>query len=153
VRIDYDTFLRGVAREGETCELVGYGPVAVSAVHDLLESGDPFVAAILTKGKELVGVAHVGRRPRASELSALQWLYPSCAVRGCTAQARLEVDHRIDWAATHFTAFELLDRLCHRHHALKTRENWALVAGTGKRDLVAPTDPRHPRHAGTPARA
>lgn len=147
VRIDYDTWLRGAPREGETCELVGYGPIAVSAVRELLDAGDPFVAAILTKGKELVGVAHLGRRATAIQQSALQWLYPTCAVRGCTAEARLETDHRLDWAATHYTAFELLDRLCHQHHAMKTRENWALVAGTGKREFVHPSDPRHPRHA------
>ncbi|MGH9028233.1 MAG: DUF222 domain-containing protein, partial [Acidimicrobiales bacterium] len=55
VRIDYDTFLRGVPVEGETCELVGYGPVSVSAIRELIETGDPFVAAILTRGKKLVG--------------------------------------------------------------------------------------------------
>jgi hypothetical protein len=151
VRIDYDTWLRGVVREGETCELVGYGPVAVSAVRDLVDTGDPFVAAILTKGRELVGVAHLGRRPSAHQQSALEWLYPSCAVEDCSAQARLEADHRVDWARTHYTVLDLLDLLCHHHHALKTRENWALVAGSGKRAFVPPSDPRHPRHAGAAA--
>jgi hypothetical protein len=124
--------------------------VAVSTVRDLVEGGDPIVAAILTKGRELVGVAHLGRRPRAYQQSALQWLYPSCAVKDCPAQARLEMDHRVDWARTHYTVFDLLDLLCHHHHALKTRSNWALVTGTGKREFVPPSDPRHPRYG--PAR-
>jgi hypothetical protein len=51
VRIDYDTWLRGFPRDGETCELVGYGPVTVSAVQDLVEMGDPFVAAILSEAR------------------------------------------------------------------------------------------------------
>jgi hypothetical protein len=145
VRIDYDAFLRGVPESDETCELVGYGPVAASAVRELIELGDPFVAAILTRGEALVGVAHLGRKPRAIQKSALEWLYPSCAAEGCAAQARLEVDHRIDWARTHFTMLDLLDRLCHRHHRLKTEEGWALVHGKGRRAFVPPGDPRHPR--------
>jgi ribosomal protein S13 len=146
VRIDYDTWLRGVPADGETCELVGYGPIAVSAVRDLVATGDPFVAAILSRGERLVGVAHLGRQPTALQKTALEWLYPSCAVLSCGAIAHLETDHREDWAATHFTALDLLDRLCHHHHGLKTRENWALLDGRGKREFVPPTDPRHPRH-------
>lgn len=146
LRVDWDAFLRGVPIDGEVCELVGYGPVAMSAVHELLEMGDPFVAAVLTKGQSLVGVAHLGRQPTASQRTALEWLYPSCAVLGCPNQARLEIDHRLDWAKTHYTMLDLLDRLCHHHHTLKTLEGWALVEGTGKRAFVAPDDPRHPLH-------
>lgn len=39
VRVDLDTLLRGALANGETCELAGYGPVAVSAVRDLIDSG------------------------------------------------------------------------------------------------------------------
>jgi Domain of unknown function (DUF222) len=145
VRLDWDCFLAGQARDGDTCELVGYGPVPMSVVRDLLETGDPFVTAILTRGKEVVGVAHPGRRPNAYQQSALKWLYPCCAVQGCVDQINLETDHRIDWATTHFTAFDLLDKLCRFHHRLKTTEGWALVDGRGKRDFVPPEDPRHPR--------
>jgi hypothetical protein len=145
-RVDWDAFLAGAPREGETCELAGYGPVAMSVVRELLEMANPFVVAILTKGTEVVGVAHLGRRPNAHQRSALQWLYPSCAASGCVEQIHLENDHREDWARTHFTAFDLMDRFCRFHHALKTNEGWALVEGTGKRDFVPPDDPRHPRH-------
>jgi hypothetical protein len=88
----------------------------------------------------------MGRRPNASQRTALQWLYPSCANQGCSAQARLDYDHRLDWADSHFTVLDLLDRLCGHCHALKTRKNWALVDGRGKRPLVPPDDPRHPRN-------
>jgi len=146
VRIDYDSFLRGVPRSGETCEMVGFGPVSVSAVNDLIRMGDPFVAAILTKGKSLIGAAHLGRKPTALQKSALEWLYPSCAAEGCHDQVRLEYDHRIDWAKTHFTMLDLLDSLCRRHHRMKTNEGWGLVEGSGKRAFVPHDDPRHPRH-------
>jgi hypothetical protein len=151
LRVDYDTFLRGMPAEGETCELVGYGPVAASVVRDLLETHDPFVSAILTKAEALVGVAHLGRRPNAYQQSALEWLYPSCVVEGCGRQAHLETDHTLDWSRTHFTMLDFLDRKCTHHHDLKTREGWDLIEGTGKRTMVPPDDPRHPRHKKKPA--
>ncbi|MGI8796525.1 MAG: DUF222 domain-containing protein [Acidimicrobiia bacterium] len=147
VRVDLEKLV-GLATSGdEVCEIAGYGPIAVSAVHELLETGDPFLAAVVTKGKEVVGVAHLGRRPTAHQRSALEWLYPTCAAEGCNSLTYLEMDHREDWARTKQTVFDLLDRLCPHHHDLKTRDNWALEEGTGKRAFVPPDDPRHPRNA------
>ena len=147
VRIDLGTWLRGYPIEGEVCEIAGFGPVAVSAVRDILDTDDPFLTAVVTRGQEVVGVAHLGRRPNALQQTALQWLYPSCANQACSAQARLDYDHRLDWSRTHFTVLDLLDRLCGHCHALKTRQNWSLVEGRGKRALVPPEDPRHPGNA------
>ncbi len=140
--------LRGYPTQGETAEIAGFGPVAVSAVRDLIDTGDAFLAAVVTSGEAVVGVAHLGRRARAVQQTALEWLYPTCAVEGCTTTAWLEIDHRLDWADSHMTVFDLLDRLCSHHHDLKTLDGWALVAGRGKRAFVAPDDRRHP---GTPA--
>jgi hypothetical protein len=36
IRVDLDALLRGVALEGELCEIAGYGPVPVSVIEDLL---------------------------------------------------------------------------------------------------------------------
>jgi Domain of unknown function (DUF222) len=153
-RIDLPALLRGYPVGDEACELAGYGPVAVSAIRDLIDTEDPFLAAIVTKGKDVVGVAHLGRRPNAHQQSALEWLYPTCAAEGCNSLAFLENDHREDWATTHTTIFELLDRFCPHHHDLKTTERWGLVEGRGKRAFVPPDDPRHPRNAhGPPAAA
>jgi hypothetical protein len=105
------------------------------------------LAAVITDGVRVTGVAHVRRRPNAWVQTALEWLYPTCAVEGCSATARLQNDHRDDWAETHITAFDGLDRYCPPHHHRKTRQNWGLVAGVGKRAFVPPTDPRHPRNA------
>jgi hypothetical protein len=74
-------------------------------------------------------------------------------VEGCSTVAFLEVDHRVDWARSHLTVLDLLDRLCSHHHDLKSREAWALVHGRGKRAFVPPDDPRHPRHAHDPPAA
>jgi len=146
-RIDLPALLRGYPTQGETAEIAGFGPVAVSAIRDLIDTADPFLAAVVTAGEAVVGVAHLGRRARAVQQTALEWLYPTCAVEGCTTTAWLEADHRLDWAKSHVTVFDLLDRLCSHHHDLETLDGWALVAGRGKRAFVAPDDPRHPRHA------
>jgi hypothetical protein len=146
VRVDLDALLRGVPIGSELCEIAGYGPVPVSVVEDLLATESPFIVGLLTKGEALVGVYHHGRHPNAHQKSALDFLYPTCAVRGCSSRAGLQYDHREDWARTKITAFDLLDRLCPHHHRRKTNEGWALIDGRGKRLFVPPDDPRHPRN-------
>jgi hypothetical protein len=153
VRIDLPALLRGQAAEGEVCEIAGFGPVAVSAVRELLDSNDPFLAAVVTDGEAVVGVAHLGRRPSARQQTALEWLYPTCAAEGCSASTWLETDHRVDWATSHLTVLDLLDRLCSHHHDLKSLDGWMLVDGRGKRAFVPPDDARHPRHAHAPPSA
>lgn len=150
VRVDFDTLLRGYSIDGEVCEIAGYGPVAVSAVRDLLATDNAFLAAIVTKGQRVVGVAHLGRAPTAVQQSALEWKDPVCTRLGCPNASRLERDHRVDWATTKITLLDWLDRLCPSCHDLKTLHGWALVDGTGKREMVPPTDPRHPRHERRP---
>ena len=147
VHMDWDCIIRGFPLEGERCEIVGVGPTTPQAVLALLETADPFIKAILTKSQDVVGVAHLGRRPNAYQRSSLDWLFPTCAAEGCGASSSwLETDHREDWARTHFTVLGLLDRLCPRHHRMKTHQGWKLVDGKGKRPFVGPDDPRHPRH-------
>jgi hypothetical protein len=153
VRVDLAALLRGQVAKGEVCEVAGYGPVAASAVRDLMDTGDPFLAAVVTKGVAVVGVAHLGRRANAHQQTALEWLYPTCAVEGCSSLTWLENDHRIDWAASHVTVLDLLDRLCSHHHDRKSLDGWALVDGQGKRPFVPPEDPRHPRRSHDPRRA
>jgi len=148
VRVDLDAVLRGVALEGELCEIVGYGPVPLSVIDKLTRNGNAFLVGVLTRHNEVLGVYHHRRRANAYQQSALELCYPACAARGCSAKVGLQNDHREDWSKTHFTVFDLLDRLCPHHHRLKTEHNWALVEGTGKRAFVPPDDPRHPRHAG-----
>ncbi|MDX6286651.1 MAG: hypothetical protein QOG53_2136 [Frankiales bacterium] len=149
IRVDFDALLRGRPIVGEVCEIAGYGPVAVSAVRELLATGDAFLAGIISKGEKVVGVAHLGRRATAMQATALEWTNPTCAADGCTRAIRLEIDHRKPWAPSKITLTELLDRLCEHDHDLKTRKGWGLVEGTGKRPFVPPTDPRHPNNVAT----
>jgi hypothetical protein len=117
-----------------------------------MASGQGRLAAVLTKGRELRGVYLDRRHPNEYQKTALDFLYPVCAVKGCNTRAGLQADHRVDWAKTHYTVIDLLDHLCWHHHNLKTTEGWALVDGHGKRDFVPPTDPRHPRRLRPPSR-
>ena len=147
VRIDWDALLRGWPIDGEVCEIAGLGPVPVSAVRAMIGCGNAFLAAVVTRGVDVVNVAHLGRSPTAYQRSALQWLSPSCTVLGCNATEHLEIDHREDWATSKVTLLSALDPLCDHHHDLKTRASWALVDGAGKRPMVPPAAPPHPRHA------
>lgn len=147
VRLDHQALLRGAAKRGEVMEIAGVGPVSRVALRDLVQTEDPFWAAILTRGNDVLRVAHLGRHPTSFQRTALEWIYPSCAVKGCPNQARIEWDHREEWAKIHETKLTNMDGLCTFHHRLKTTEGWALVEGNGKRDFVPSSDPRHPNRA------
>jgi hypothetical protein len=148
VRIDWDAFVRGWPADGEMCEIAGLGPIPVSLVREMAASGDPFLAAVVTRGTDVATVAHLGRRATAAQRTALQWREPTCDVEGC-ASTWLEIDHRDDWAATRITALWLTDRKCGHHHDLKTYHGWASVPGVGKRPFVPPGHPDHPGHPHT----
>lgn len=147
IRVDLDTLLRGVPLDGELCEIPGYGSVPVSVIDELAANGNTFIVGVLTKGQQLIGVYHHRKRhPNRHQKSGLDFVYPTCAAAGCNARDGLQYDHRIDYAKTHYTAFDLIDRLCPHHHRLKTDHGWALTPGRGKRPFVPPHDPRHPDH-------
>ena len=147
VRVDWDALVRGFPIDGELCEVAGLGPVPVAAVRAMIASGDAFLAAVVTKGVDVVGVAHLGRRPTAHQATALQWTSPQCTNTSCDAVFGLENDHREPWAETKVTLVGCMDPLCKHCHRLKTHKGWALVEGTGRRPLVPPEDPRHPGNA------
>lgn len=144
IRVDFDALLRGYPIDGEVCEIAGYGPVSVDAVRDMAAGGDAFLAAVISKAQQVIGVAHIGRKALAIQQTTLEWLNPICAADGCTEYARLEVDHTNPWVRSKVTLTDLLDRLCSHHHDLKTLKRWGLVPGRGKRPFVPPDDPRHP---------
>ena len=151
VNVDHSVLVRGYALAGETCEIVGVGPTTPQAILEMLETHDPFIKALLTNGEDVLNVVHLGRRPNKKQMTALEWMYPTCAAQGCgRTSSWLQTDHREDWAHTHITTLQLLDRLCAHHHRLKTHQGWQLVEGKGKRAFVPPDDPRHPRHHGPP---
>ncbi|MGI8807261.1 MAG: hypothetical protein ACR2KK_05380, partial [Acidimicrobiales bacterium] len=146
VRIDWDALIRGWPIDGEVCEIAGLGPVPVAAVRRMIESGDAFLASVVTRGVDVVNVAHLGRRPTAYQQTGLDWRSPECTTLGCNTTVRLENDHRVPWADSKITLLSGMDPACGRCHDLKTYKGWAWVEGTGKRPMVPPDDPRHPRN-------
>ena len=165
VRIDHTALQRGWVEPGEVCDIPGTGPVPVTRVREMLADGTAFAAAIVTDDGRVTSIAHVGhkpvadpatlfdavqdhghdvtdahhsRAPNAYQRTALDWTNSTCTVEGCDLP-RQEIDHRIDWAREHRTQLDELDGLCRHHHALKTRQNYRLVPGTGRRPMVAPT--------------
>jgi hypothetical protein len=146
IRADLDALVRGAVAGDETCEIAGVGPIAVTAVRDLL--GDAALHLVLTKGTAVANVTHLGRGPTAAQRIALLWQAPQCTRLGCPRRAHLQIDHRKPWAQCRITELANLDSLCRHDHDVKTRNNWALVAGTGRRPMVPPSHPDHPARAG-----
>jgi hypothetical protein len=99
---------------------------------------DSFVAVVLTDGIDIRRVAHLGRSVTAAQRTALYVRDPECVVPGCHARTRLEIDHVTGWAKTHKTCLDDLARLCHHHHALKTRAGWELRGPPGAWTFTGP---------------
>lgn len=151
VRVDLAALLRGYPCDGEVCDIPGYGPIPVDAVRDMVASGNPVLAAVVTKGVDVATVAHVGREPSAHQHTAMEWLDPRCRAEGCDRTIGLERDHRIDWSPTQVTVLGWMEWLCSHHHKLKTNKGWKLTHGNGVRPFVPPDDPRHPNHGPPPS--
>jgi hypothetical protein len=145
-RVDWEACTRGHAEPGELCEQIGAGPVPVSVVREAME--DAFIAAVVTEGTDIRLVTHLGRRPSVLQSTALQFRSPTCVVAGCNRSVRLETDHAVDWTYTKVTTLDWLERHCHEHHSLKTREGWAVEPREGAADpeqrQLLPPDPAGP---------
>ena len=143
LRVDVEALARGATQKDEHCEITGVGPIPVRVARDLL--GDAVVDLVITRGRDVATVVHLGRGPSAAQKIALMWTQPTCSRQGCEQLwTHTEVDHRRPWSETHSTVLGELDRLCRHHHRLKTNHGWALVEGTGIRPMVPPGHPDHP---------
>ncbi len=143
VRVDLEALRRGRTYDGETCEIAGIGPIPVSSARELL--GESILKMVITKGVDVLNVTHLGRGPNAAQRAALLWSSQGCSVEGC-ARTRVEIDHRIPYTETRHTRLDECDPLCTHHHRWKHSAGWALVDGVGKRAMVPPHDPRHPKN-------
>jgi hypothetical protein len=143
IRVDLETLRSGAVGDGEQCEITGIGPIPARTARELL--GESILKLVITKGVDVLNVTHLGRGPTAAQRVALLWASPHCTVEGC-ARTRVEVDHRIPYAQSGHTRLDELDALCKHHHDRKHRDDWVLVEGTGKRRMVPPDDPRHPKN-------
>ena len=144
IRLDYEALVRGVAEGDEMCEIRGLGPIPVSVARALL--GDAILKLVITKGVDVLSVTHLGRSPTMAQQVAIWWQSHMCTRDTCTRTERLENDHGPEWRKTKHTRLDELDPVCNREHDLKTNHGWDFVKGNGRRAMVPPDDPRHPKY-------
>ncbi len=134
--IDVAALNRGHVLPGETSVIAGVGDVSVSAIRAML--ADAFVSIVITDGKDIRNVTHLGRQVTAHQRTALELRGYRCEVDGCGSTHHLEIDHVIGWTFTKTTELDDLCWLCPHHHRRKTRERLRLVGPVGARQLVPP---------------
>ncbi len=118
--VDVAALRRGKLEPGDTCRINGVGPVALSAITDLL--GSATVKLLLKDGATDLAVAHLGRQPTAFQRTALDARPQVCATAGCGATENLQIDHVRPWADTHETRVCDLQLICIPCHDVKTAE-------------------------------
>lgn len=136
VRVDHRAFLVGDTEPGDVCEIAGVGPIPVSVAQRLAE--DAFLKALITNGTDVLAVSHLGRTIPAHLRTALDDLYPECAIEGCHVAWGLEIEHNLPIEAGGLTELANLQRLCPFHHHYKHRHDLRLIGeGTHKRFVPA----------------
>jgi hypothetical protein len=123
VLVGHETPRSGELVSGEVCEIPGVGPVDVNWAREQL--GSAFLTAIITKGKDILTVAHLGRHVPAEVMTALLVSGRECDAEGCDHRGYLERDHVHEHAKGGPTSYTNLCWLCYRHHRLKT-SGWIL---------------------------
>ena len=104
-------------------------------------AADGILKVLVTKGVDVVAVAHGGRTIPAHVRSALVARDPKCVVPGCDVRDRLEIDHLVPFAEGGPTTLDNLARLCRRHHMLKTHQGWVLAGRPGAWMWDRPDEP------------
>lgn len=135
---DVRAWRRGHVHEGETCHILGGGPVPVELAREL--GRDAFLKAVLHDGVAVHTVAHFGRHIKAElrtalELGPLPRLDGVACADGCGSRYGLEWDH-VDPLANHGpTAVDNLEPRCWScHHEKTERDRRAgLLGGAGNR--------------------
>jgi hypothetical protein len=138
VVVDYDALVRGQTVAGETCEIPGIGPIPVSVARSM--SQDAILKVLITKGVDVVTVAHAGYTIPAHLRSALDVRDPKCIVPTCEIRRRLQTDHRNTYSRTGVTKLEDLARLCPWHHYQKTFLGYTYRGGPGTWEWIPPED-------------
>ncbi len=137
VRVDRSAFVRGHTARGEVCEIAGVGPIPVSVARRI--SSDAFLKALIHDGTDVLAVSHLGRSIPARLRTAVEELFPECAIQGCHTNRHLEIDHNTPAAEGGRTEIANLNGLCRHHHVHKHSNNLRL-AGTGTSRHFVPAD-------------
>ena len=136
VHVDEAAWARGRVEQGESCRLVGLGPVSVAAARRLAEQG--MIKTVLSDGADVRAVAHLGRTIPRRLRSALEARDQTCVVPDCDVSEGLEIDHVKPLAEGGPTRLDNLARLCRWHHSLKTHRGWQLTGRPGRWNFSRP---------------
>jgi len=136
VVVDYDALMRGHTVPGERCEIPGIGPIPVTLARQMSE--DCILKVLLTKGVDVMTVAHGGYTIPAHLRTALDVRDPKCIVPGCDGRRRLQKDHRNSFGRTQVTKLQDLAHLCPFHHYLKTFCGYTYRGGPGTWEWIPP---------------
>ena len=143
VIVSEEALIRGRANPGETCEILGCGPVPVSLARDLID--DAILELVVTRGVDVTTVVSDSRYVRKALRIALEHRDQTCVVPGCNNSDPLERDHwRVDYGKDGPTEIANLARLCPWHHHQKTYYGWKLEGGPGQWRFLKPPDPPPP---------
>jgi hypothetical protein len=124
-RFDYAGYVRGHTEPGEICEIEGVGPVPVSVIEQL--AGEhPIVDLVLTNGRDVTHIAHLGRSGDTFLKAAIEWRDPHCRIEGCHATDGLEIHHTTRITDDGISSLETEVRICAHHHDLVTHKKYQL---------------------------
>ena len=145
LHVDVAALQRGSLEDGERCVIPGVGPVSIATAREIL--GEAALRIVITRGVDVLNVTTLAHRPTQAMRYAWLWTNPTCIVEGCT-RTRVEFDHiyGFEYAKTLHTCFVETEPKCGHHHKLHTLHGWELVVGTGRRPLVPPEHPDHPKN-------
>ena len=140
LRVDLAALRRGHLKDAECCEIPGVGPVPIETARELL--GDAIVELVITKGRDIASVTHLGRTVRAPLRRALIERDQTCVIPGCDVREGLQIDHRIIPVVENGeTALWNLARLCRHHHYLRHHAGFRLEGGPGDWQWLPPEKP------------
>src|SRR3984885_10088068 len=140
LRVDLAALRRGHLKEAECCEIPGVGPVPIETARELL--GDAIVELVITKGRDIASVTHLGRTVRAPLRRALIERDQTCVIPGCDVREGLQIHHRIIPVVENGeTALWNLARLCRHHHYLRHHAGFRLEGGPGDWQWLPPEKP------------
>jgi hypothetical protein len=128
-RFDYSGYVRGHTEAGEICEIEGVGSVPVSVI-ERLAGEHPIVDLVLTNGRDVTHIAHLGRSGDTFLKAAIEWRSAPtdghCRIEGCHATDGLEIHHTTRITDDGTSSMETEVRICAHHHDLVTHKHYQL---------------------------
>ena len=137
IRVDHATWVRGWAEPGETCEIVGVGPVPVGVVRRM--ACDAVWRALVTDGVDVSRVSNTQRYVSPALRAALIERDPMCVNPRCGATKGLEIHHYgTAFADGGEVSLKNCARVCGFDHYLLTCCGYRLVGGPGSWRMIGP---------------